>query len=115
MASSRRRKTANGKKNKVALRVKRFLRDTYGNSVRQVILYGSYARGAANPDSDLDLLVVVDDSLKPFEVRKALDDMIFELLVEEHELVSVIVLPESFFKNYNSPFVLNVKDEGISL
>jgi hypothetical protein len=29
---------------------------------RQVILFGSHARGAARPDSDYDLLVVVDEN-----------------------------------------------------
>ncbi len=34
----------------------------------RVILFGSHARGAAGPDSDLDLMVVVDDAL-PAERR----------------------------------------------
>lgn len=32
---------------------------------RRVILFGSHARGEATPDSDLDLLVVVDDDAPP--------------------------------------------------
>ena len=32
---------------------------------RRVILFGSYARGQAGPDSDIDLLVVVDDDTPP--------------------------------------------------
>src|SRR5258707_12671438 len=32
---------------------------------RRVILFGSVARGEAGPDSDIDLLVVVDDDTPP--------------------------------------------------
>ncbi len=32
---------------------------------RRVVLFGSHARGEARPDSDLDLLVVLDDDAPP--------------------------------------------------
>lgn len=35
---------------------------------RRVILFGSVARGDAGPDSDIDLLVVVDDDTPPEKV-----------------------------------------------
>jgi uncharacterized protein len=35
---------------------------------RQVILFGSFARGDAGPDSDIDLPVVVDDDTPPEKV-----------------------------------------------
>jgi hypothetical protein len=58
--------------------------------------------------------VVVGHSLNPFEVRESLNDLLFDILLEEKELVSVMVVPEHLFKNYNSPFMLNVKKEGIA-
>lgn len=45
----------------------------------QIILFGSYARGSANPDSDVDLLVVMKDVIskraKQVEMRCALHDI----------------------------------------
>ena len=35
---------------------------------RRVIVFGSAARGEAGPDSDIDLLVVVDDDTPPEKV-----------------------------------------------
>jgi predicted nucleotidyltransferase len=35
---------------------------------RRVILFGSAARGEAGPDSDIDLLVIVDDDTPPEKV-----------------------------------------------
>lgn len=94
-------------------KIKKHLIELYGGKIKQVILYGSYVRGEATEDSDIDVLVVVDDSLNPFEVRKSLSDILFDILLENGELISVIAIPESFFKNYNSPFLLNVKEEGV--
>jgi len=94
-------------------RIKEILIKLYGKKIKQVILYGSHVRGEATEDSDIDVLVVVDDSLNPFEVRKSLSDLLFDILLEERELVSVIAVPEHFFGNYNFPFILNVKAEGV--
>ena len=35
---------------------------------RRIILFGSFARGDAGPDSDIDLLVIVDDDTPPEKV-----------------------------------------------
>ena len=93
--------------------VKNHLIKRYGEKIREVILYGSHVRGEATKDSDTDILVLIDNSLEPFEVRRSLSDLLFDILLEEGEFISVIVLPEDFFKNYNYPFMLNVKKEGI--
>ena len=94
-------------------RVKAHLIKMYGQRIRKVILYGSYVRGEATKDSDIDVLVLVDESLNPFEVRESLSDLLFDILLEEGELVSVMAIPEHLFENYDSPFMLNVRKEGI--
>jgi predicted nucleotidyltransferase len=93
--------------------IKLCLTKMYGEKIKKVILYGSYVRGEATKDSDIDILVLVDDSLNPFEVRESLSDILFDILLEEGELVSVIAIPERLFENYNSPFMLNVRKEGL--
>lgn len=93
--------------------VKECLVKMYGEKIKQVIIYGSYVRGEATKDSDIDVLVVIDDTLNPFEVRKNLSDIIFDILLEKGELISVIAVPETLFKNYKSPFILNVREEGM--
>jgi predicted nucleotidyltransferase len=57
----------------------------------QVILFGSYARGDAGPDSDVDLLIVMDYEGSSFEkgveIRVALHDILFpkDILVTRPE------------------------------
>ena len=93
--------------------VKNHLMKRYGEKIKEVILYGSHARGEATKDSDIDILVLIDDSIDPFEVRRSLSDLLFDILLESGELISVVILPEDFFENYNYPFILNVKKEGV--
>jgi len=93
--------------------IKAHLIKLYGEKIRKVILYGSCVRGEKARDSDIDILVLVDQSLNPFEARESLSDLLFDIILNEGELVSVIVVPEDFFESYNSPFMLNVKKEGV--
>ena len=94
-------------------KIKAHLIKMYGERIKKIILYGSYVRGEVTGDSDVDILVLVDGSLNPFEVRESLSDLLFDILLEEGEPISVIAVPEHLFENYNSPFMLNVKNEGV--
>ena len=93
--------------------IKEHLVKMYGEKVKKVILYGSHVRGETTKDSDIDILVLVDRSLNPFEVRESLSDLLFDILLEEGELISVIAVPENLYENYNSPFITNVRKEGL--
>lgn len=95
--------------------VKAFLHERYGDGIKRVIVYGSHARDEATEDSDVDVLVLTDPSLKPSEVRKSLSDLLFDMLMDEGELISVVAISEEHFENYNSPFMLNVKKEGMAV
>lgn len=57
---------------------------TEGLAPDSVYLFGSYARGEAGPDSDLDFLVVVPDS----------QSSRYERAVEAHRLVSDVTMPK---------------------
>lgn len=94
--------------------VKARLHETYGERIKRVILYGSHARGEATKDSDVDVLVVVDSSLNPREVEDSLSDFLYDIVLNEAELVSVLAVSEDRFESYRSPFMLNVKKEGVS-
>jgi len=99
----------------IAERVKEHLQTLYGTSVRQVLVFGDHARGAAGPDSVLDIAAIVDDTLIPRDVEKTLEDLLFDVLMEERELASAIVLHEGQFRDYASPLIMRVKDEGVAV
>jgi len=92
--------------------VKQAVRQAYGEHA-EVWLYGSHARGEANADSDIDLLVVVDDTLEPISVRHALSELLFQILLTEQELVSVCVMRHSDYYLRQTPFLQAVKREAV--
>lgn len=99
----------------IARRVGEYLETLYGSQLKALILYGSCARGSATPDSDVDLLVVVDDALEPWSVRRSLDRILFDILLETGRLVSAIVVSQSYYEGYRSPFLVHVQQEGIKV
>lgn len=52
------------------------LRRLLGNNLLKIILYGSYARGDFQENSDVDVMVLVD--LSPEEIEK-IEEVIFDL------------------------------------
>ena len=47
---------------------KRKIAELYGQRLKKVVLYGSYARGQANDEhSDIDLAVVLEGAVEPCE------------------------------------------------
>lgn len=64
-------------------RIKGHLNETCGEGIKRIILYGSYARGQATKDSDVDVLVLTASSVKPSEVDASLNDLLYDMLLEK--------------------------------
>ena len=95
--------------------IKRNLKERYGDGIKKVILYGSYARGEATEESDIDVLVVVSDDLDPREVRRSLEPLIGDFYVKDLEIVTIFPVRESDFEHKQSDFLINVRKEGIAV
>lgn len=80
-----------------------------------VILYGSRARGDAQPDSDWDFLILVTGEVDP-TVRRAVNHELFLVELECGELISGIIRQREVWnsKDYlHSEFHSNIAREGI--
>jgi predicted nucleotidyltransferase len=97
----------------VLTEAKQALRTLYGPRLKQVILYGSWARGDATDDSDIDIAVVLGGDVSPtFEIDRTAE-VVFNLNLKYGVLISVYPVAESDYRDVSSPLLLNLRREGI--
>lgn len=94
------------------------VKNIYGSHLRQIILYGSYARGDFCSDSDIDIMILVDLSeveLKRY--RQQLSYMTYDFNLDYDLDIKPIVQNDIFFNKWivNYPFYANVHKEGVVL
>ena len=84
----------------------------------KTILYGSQARGEASADSDIDLLILLPDSYQGREfVSRKLDisGHLYDLSLRLGVDISPLILVPKVFYARNTPFTVNVINEGIEI
>jgi predicted nucleotidyltransferase len=85
----------------------------YGERLKRVILYGSWARGDATEDSDIDLLIVLGGKVVPGREIDRMIDIITEINLKHDVLLSVYPVSEEDYSTVNSPLLINVRREGV--
>jgi len=94
--------------------LKHDLKLVYKNRLVSLILYGSYARGEAGADSDIDVVVLKGDVMPGREIDYMLDT-ITDLGLKYNTLISIYPVSEDYMQSVKSPLLLNVHAEGITL
>ncbi len=94
------------------------VRKLYGGRLKNVILYGSYARGDFQEDSDIDIMILVD--LADEEIRergRRLSDVTFDYNFDYGLMIMPIVKNLDHFNRWLRayPFYYNIKKEGVEL
>lgn len=92
---------------------KQHMQALYGDRLAQVILYGSYARGDAHEESDIDLLVVLKDAeVNRLQTIRDSVPLINDLFFRYHILPSPQVVSEEVLYSSTALFYKNVRREG---
>ncbi len=84
----------------------------YGDRLARVVLFGSYARGEATPESDVDVLVVLRDKRSSYEEAWALSDVSVDLL-DTYGLVTSFLTIDAETEIQNWPVLINAREEGL--
>ncbi|MDO9565419.1 MAG: nucleotidyltransferase domain-containing protein [Candidatus Desulfaltia sp.] len=90
----------------------------YGENLKKIILFGSYAREEQDPGSDMDLMVLVD--MEEQEIKKQRNqvlDLTVDLTTRYGIVLSIIENNHDFFYEWVGylPFFRNVANEGIEI
>jgi predicted nucleotidyltransferase len=96
--------------------VSKLSRSIFKNRLNSVILYGSYARGDMDNESDVDIIVIVE--MTPLEIsqyRKQIVLLSSKLSIENDVTVSIHLQDYNTFNAYKDvlPFFMNVVREGV--
>ena len=93
-------------------------REIFGGNLKKVYLYGSYARGDYNEDSDIDIVGIVDyDENDLSKADRRLSYTASRLGLEYDILVSPSTIPYERFKQYQKvlPYYSNILKDGVDL
>lgn len=83
----------------------------------QVILYGSRARGDAQPDSDWDFLVLLENEPE-CTLETAIERALYRLEIESGALLNAIIHSKAYWRSQLAqamPFHENVEREGVAV
>jgi len=87
----------------------------YGNRLVCLYLYGSYARRSASVDSDIDVLLVLDDFNSPYEEMKNFIEIQSIFCMKFDVLLSIFPVRQKHFHTDREPFYKSIKNEGIKI
>ena len=87
---------------------------TFGNILKQVWLFGSYARNDVTEDSDIDFCVVLSEPVETWKyINSVYSDFTMDILKRYDELPSVFITDHVKFTDSKIPVYETIKSEGI--
>ena len=83
----------------------------------EAFLFGSRARGDNRPDSDWDILILVENDKVTNEIEDNFRDDLFNIEIDSGQVITTFIYPKRYWntKLIYSPLYENIKSEGIKL
>ena len=93
-------------------------RKVFGDDIVKIVLYGSYARGTFDAESDIDIAAIVKGEREELQ-RKLREVWVLssDLELEYETILSPTVIPYEEFEKYRNdiPYYRNIEKEGIRI
>ena len=86
--------------------------EKFGGHIKEIILFGSVAERRDNEDSDIDLVILTDNT----KVDREMDKIVADFVLEYKELLAPIVyLKKEFKRKRNYSFQKGILKNGVLL
>ena len=103
----------------VPLRIRKLMKELkegliriYGDRLKAVYLYGSYARGDYRPGSDVDVMILLKDYRNYWEEIRRTSELMSNVSLEHDLLVSRIFMTEAKWQQPDTPLLRNIHQDG---
>jgi len=87
----------------------------YGPRLAGLVLFGSQARGDALPDSDIDVMVVLDGPVDTSEETRRISRFRGDLCLQYGVVISCVYLSAEEARAGDSPLLENIRAEGVTV
>lgn len=87
----------------------------YGQRLISLMLFGSQARADAQPDSDIDVLVVLDGEVDAWTEIERTGEFVSQLCLEYGVVICNIFVSAAQFQTQQTAFLRSVHQEGVRL
>ncbi|BAC88918.1 nucleotidyltransferase family protein [Gloeobacter violaceus] len=87
----------------------------YGSRLKQLILFGSYARSEAHAESDIDILAVLTGDVNPVEEIWRTSELVGRLSLQYGHVIGLLSASESDYQKGEWSFLSSVRREGIPI
>ena len=102
--------------NKITGQIIEVYRDIYGQAIKTIVMYGSFARGDFDDESDIDFAAIVEGERQVLQKQlEKVWDKASDIGLEYDAVVSPVVIPYEEFIKYKDklPYYQNIDKEGI--
>ena len=90
------------------------LQDLYGERLHDVILYGSYARGDFDEESDIDLMVVLnDEEVNTYREIRQMSELETSFLLKYGLIISILPTSTNRLTRSVMPIYQEVRRDGL--
>ena len=93
--------------------LKQGLTKIYGERLKAVVLFGSYARGDYHEGSDLDVMIVLDTYKSYWDELVRSSELASDLSLKYDITISRMIMSEEQWKKGELPVLKNIRIEGV--
>ena len=98
---------------RLLVELKKGLTELYGSRLKAVYLFGSYARGDYNKNSDLDVMIVLDNYTSYWDELVYSAELASNLSLEYNVTISRMIMTEDQWSKGDLPILKNIRVEGL--